>query len=101
MYLFMCVYTSSCICKCVCVCIEVVRLQEQVILLQEEVQSGDRRRLEEVSALQQRAVRLEEQLQAAHKECTQKDQVTCAPLLNITHPLYTCPPYCECEYCEL
>ena len=81
-----------CVCACICnsvcvcyVCIEVLRLHEQVCQLREELQTGEQRRQVEVSALQQRAVRLEEQLLAAQKECAQKDQVTPAPHLNSLH----------------
>ncbi|CAB1339426.1 unnamed protein product, partial [Coregonus sp. 'balchen'] len=53
---------------------EVLRLQEAGRQLQAEAMMEGQRRLEEVGALAQTAARLEQDLQAAHSQCAQRQQ---------------------------
>ncbi|XP_029577369.1 keratin, type I cytoskeletal 9-like isoform X2 [Salmo trutta] len=53
---------------------EVLRLQEAGRQLQAEAMMEGQRRLEEVGAQEQRAARLEQDLQAAHRQCAKRQQ---------------------------
>ncbi|XP_010901561.3 golgin subfamily A member 4 isoform X2 [Esox lucius] len=53
---------------------EVLRLEESGRQLQAEAVIEEQRRLQEVGALEQKAARLEQDLQAAHSQCAQRQQ---------------------------